>query len=105
MVNIVQRNLQRSLAKTISVMEEETGLSQNQLVEILNEEYGYVSPTDPVRVADLNKQIELDKAADRHANKKNIQVNKIAVVKTILDRETGKLAKNFKKSNTEREQN
>ena len=103
MANIVQRNLQRSLAKTISEIEQETGIPQEQLVDILNEEYGYVPPNNTESIADLNRQIELDKAADRHAKEKKIKVSKRAVVKTIYDRETGKLARDFKEGNTEKE--
>ncbi|MBZ6390814.1 MAG: hypothetical protein LBE90_09970 [Pantoea dispersa] len=103
MVNIVQRNLQRSLAKTISEIEQETGIPQDQLVDILNEEYGYVSQDDSDSIANLNKQIELDKAADRHAKEKKVKVSKRAVVKTIYDRETGKLARDFKEDNAGKE--
>ncbi|EGR1983637.1 hypothetical protein CA164_05785 [Vibrio parahaemolyticus] len=99
MANIVQRSMQRSLAKTISEMEQETGIPQSQLVEILNEEYGYVSKDDPELLSDLNRQIELDRAADRHAKKKKIEVSKRAIAKTTWDRESGKLAQDLQEGN------
>lgn len=90
MSNIVQRNLQRSLAKSVSVLAEETGLSPSEIINTLNDEYGYVTPE---LLPDLNKQVELDRAADLHAKQKKIKVNKVAVLKTALDRETSELAK------------
>ncbi len=90
MSNIVQRNLQRSLAKSVSVLAEETGLSPSEIINTLNDEYGYVTPE---LLPDLNKQVELDRAADLHAKQKKIKVNKGAVLKTALDRETSELAK------------
>ncbi|WP_350557500.1 hypothetical protein [Psychrobacter sp. CAL346-MNA-CIBAN-0220] len=90
MSNIVQRNLQRSLAKSVSVLAEETGFSPSEIINTLNDEYGYVTPE---LLPDLNKQVELDRAADLHAKQKKIKVNKVAVLKTALDRETSELAK------------
>lgn len=101
MTNIVQRNLQRSLAKTVEALVNETGLPQDQIVEILNEEYNYIPEGDSSSVDNLNKQIELDRAADNHAKQKKVKVSKKAVVKTIWDRESGKLAEDFKGNNEE----
>ncbi len=99
MSNIVQRNLQRSLAKSVSVIEEETGLSQNEIINTLNDEYGYVTPE---LLPDLNKQVELDRTADLHAKQKKIKVNKAAVLKTALDREASELAKIVRDKSEER---
>lgn len=90
MSNIVQRSLQRSLAKSVSFYAEETGLPQDEIVNMLNDEYGYVTPD---LLPDLNKQIELDRAAELHAKQKKIKVNKVAVFKTSVDRENSKLVK------------
>lgn len=98
MSNIVQRNLQRSLAKSVSVLAEETGLSPNEIINTLNDEYGYVTPE---LLPDLNKQVELDRAADLHAKQKKIKVNKVAVLKTALDREASELAKIVMNKNEE----
>ena len=99
MASIVQRNLQRSLAKSVSILQEETGLPQEQILNILNDDYGYVSQNDTATLKDLNRQIELDRAADFHATQKKITVNKNAVIKTIYEREIGKLPKKFKDTN------
>ena len=99
MTDIVQRNMQRSLAITISKMEQETGISQSQLLDTLNEEYGYVPKDAPALLSDLNRQIELDRAADCHAKEKKIKVSKVAILKTILDRESGKLAQDLQEGN------
>ena len=99
MSNIVQRNLQRSLAKSVLVLAEETGLSPNEIINTLNDEYGYVTPE---LLPDLNKQVELDRAADLHAKQKKIKVNKVAVLKTALDREASELAKIVMDKNEER---
>ncbi len=101
MSNIVQRNLQRSLAKSVSDLVEETGLPQGQIIEILNNEYGYVTQNDPELLTDLNKQIGLDTAANLHAKQKKVKVNEVAVVKTIYDRKTHQLAKIVRNKNVE----
>lgn len=88
MSNIVQRNMQKSLAKTVAKLSEELQLPSTEIVKVLNERYGYVS-AHPKEVNVLSKQVELDIQAEEHARRHNLKVSKTAVTATALDRELG----------------
>lgn len=93
MANIVQRNFQKSIAATIIHIEKELGiqLDTEDALTFLNEKYGYVKEDDQKSFQTLNKQIELDVAAEKHAQNNPVKVSKFAVVSTMLDRESGTL--------------
>lgn len=91
-MNIVQRNMQRSLAKTVTTIAAETGMNRDEVVQLLNDQYGYVPQDDSKRVDSLKKQVELDQAADDHAKRNKVSLSKLAVAKTIADREAGRLS-------------
>ncbi|QQK72114.1 hypothetical protein [Pectobacterium versatile] len=101
MTNIVQRNLHRSLAKSIISVEEETGVSQDKLVKILNEEFGYVDKDDQTAVSNLENQMALDVAAEKHAAKHKVTVSELAVARTAIKRKMGTLANNVKVNDSE----
>ncbi|MBD1559930.1 hypothetical protein HC752_23685 [Vibrio sp. S9_S30] len=95
MANIVQRNFQRSLAASVTAVAEELGLPQAEVVEVMNEEFGYVDNENPNEVATLIKQVELDTAAEKHARENSVTVSKRAVVLTALERDVGTLSRLF----------
>ncbi|EPB4205284.1 hypothetical protein ACROUB_003619 [Yersinia enterocolitica] len=101
MTNIVQRNLHRSLAKSLISVEEETGVSQDKLVKILNEEFGYVDKEDQIAVSNLENQMALDVAAEKHASKHKVIVNELAVARTAIKRKMGTLANSVKVNDSE----
>jgi hypothetical protein len=90
MSNIVQRNAQKSLAKTVAQLSEELQLPATEIVIALNERYSYVCEL-PKEVNLLTKQVELDIEAEAHARRHKLKVNKTAVLATALDRELGNL--------------
>lgn len=96
MTNIIQRNLHRSLAKSLIEVAEETGVSLNELVKLMNDEYGYVDKNDHNAVSTLEKQMELDVAAENHASSNNIKVSETAVVRTALKRKMGTLVSDLR---------
>jgi len=98
MANIVQRNFQKSIAATIIHVEKELGIqldTEDSLI-LLNKEYGYVKEDDQEAFETLNKQIELDVAAEKHAQNHPVTVSKLAVVRTTMDRELGTLTSRCK---------
>lgn len=98
MANIVQRNLQKSIASTIIHVEKELGipLDTEEVLMLLNKEYGYVKEDDQEALETLNKQIELDVASEKHARNHPVTVSKLAVVHTTIDRELGTLTSRCK---------
>lgn len=96
MANIVQRNLHRSLAKSLIAVEKETGIPLDRLVKLMNDEFGYVDKNDQKRVETLENQMELDVAAELHAKKNNVSVSETAVAHTALRRKMGTLSQDFK---------
>jgi hypothetical protein len=99
MSNIVQRNLHRSLAISLIAVEEETGISQEKLVKLMNDEFGYVDKDTPSAVSILEQQMELEVAAERHAKKNKVKVSETAVGLTAIKRKMGTLASGFQESN------
>lgn len=95
MSGIVERNLHRSIAAAIIIVEKETGIPVSELAELMNDEYGYVPKEKRAEVENLKKQMELDVAAEKHARESRLKVNKRAVARTALDREMGKLTIKF----------
>ena len=95
MSGIVERNLHRSIAASIIEVEKETGIPASELAELMNDEYGYVPKEKKAEVENLKKQMELDVAAEKHARESKLKVNKLAVARTALDREMGKLTSKF----------
>ena len=96
MSGIVERNLHRSIVASIIEVEKETGIPASELAEIMNNEYGYVPKEEKMEVEKLKRQMELDIAAEKHARESKLKVNKLAVGRTALDREMGKLANKFR---------
>ncbi|ENJ2788116.1 hypothetical protein AB0656_002575 [Vibrio parahaemolyticus] len=90
MSNIVQRNAQKSLAKTVEKLSKELQLPTTDIVTALNERYGYVSE-HPKEVNVLTKQVELDMQAEAHARRHKLKVKTTAVLATAADRELGNL--------------
>ncbi|EPR7484102.1 TPA: hypothetical protein ACGSTL_001408 [Vibrio parahaemolyticus] len=95
MASLVQRTLQKSLAKSAAVVQEETGMPMKEVVEIMNKKYGYVNVDDTNAVETLATQVELDAKAERHAKEHKVTVDKTAVATTALDRELKRLAQNI----------
>ncbi len=92
MANIVQRNLQKSLATSMVAVQKETGIPMPELVEIFNQKFGYVAKENPTAVKLLTTQVELDAAAEKHAQDNKVVVSKTAVVLTALERMSGTLS-------------
>lgn len=98
MANIVQRNLHLSLAKSLIEVAEETGVAIGELVKLMNDEYEYVDRDNPRALSTLEKQMELDIAAEKHARNNKVQVDGIAVARTALKRKMGTLVSDFQAS-------
>ncbi len=100
MTNLVIRNCERSLAKSILSVEKELGiiLDSTDAVEYLNQRYNYVAEGDIETLETLKKQVVLDIAAERHATDHPIpssKLSEIAVALTALDRKLGILPGHF----------
>lgn len=95
MSNIVQRNLHRSLAKSLIEVEAETGVPCERLVSLMNEEFEYVDKDDQSAISALEKQMSLDVAAEKHAQTSKLKLSETAVALTAIKRKLGKLSSRY----------